>query len=122
MLFVGGVLAPFFESIAVVVILCLVFSLVESKLILPVHLAHMKLRRVSEEKRVGWCDFSATSAMVWNDFVERYYRPALEVCLRIGHITVATSIAILILSIGLIAGGVLRTVFFPRSGCRFSAI
>ena len=38
MLFVGGVVAPFFEAMAVVVILCLLFSLIESKLILPSHL------------------------------------------------------------------------------------
>ena len=119
LLFVGGVLAPFFESIAVVVILCLIFSLVESKLILPVHLAHMKLKRVSEEKRGRLVRFQRYFSDGLETFVERHYRPALETCLRNRHITVATAIAILILSIGLIAGGVVRTVFFPRLAADF---
>ena len=38
MMFIGGVVGPFFEAMAFVVILCLFFSLVESKLILPAHL------------------------------------------------------------------------------------
>ncbi|NIL94224.1 MAG: acriflavin resistance protein, partial [Woeseiaceae bacterium] len=49
MLFVGGIAAPFFEALSVVVVLCLLFSLVESKLILPAHLVHAKLDPVDEE-------------------------------------------------------------------------
>ena len=41
-LFVEGQGAPFFESIGMVVILCLAFSIIESKLILPAHLAHQR--------------------------------------------------------------------------------
>ena len=43
-LMVTGVSGQFFSAIGWVVILCLTFSLVESKLILPAHLAHMKVR------------------------------------------------------------------------------
>ena len=38
MMFVGGMVGPFFEAMGFVVIACLLFSLVESKLILPAHL------------------------------------------------------------------------------------
>ena len=48
MLFVGGDVGPFFEAMSVVVILCLLFSLVESKLILPAHLAHANIKQVDE--------------------------------------------------------------------------
>ena len=41
-LFITGQASPFFHAIGLVVILCLFFSLVESKLILPAHLAHMR--------------------------------------------------------------------------------
>src|SRR5690606_6436002 len=50
MLLVGGQVAPFFESIGMVVILCLLFSLLESKLILPAHLAHSMLAAPSKKK------------------------------------------------------------------------
>ena len=49
MLFVGGVVGPFFAAMSVVVILCLLFSLVESKLILPAHLVHANIKPVDEE-------------------------------------------------------------------------
>ncbi|MED5462907.1 MAG: efflux RND transporter permease subunit, partial [Pseudomonadota bacterium] len=49
MLFVGGAAASFFEAMSVVVILCLMFSLVESKLILPAHLAHARIKPVDED-------------------------------------------------------------------------
>jgi multidrug efflux pump subunit AcrB len=49
LLFVGGIVGPFFESLSVVVILCLMFSLVESKLILPAHLVHANIKPVDEE-------------------------------------------------------------------------
>ena len=50
MLFIGGVVAGFQEAIAVVVILCLIFSLIESKLILPAHLVGMKIGGVSQSR------------------------------------------------------------------------
>jgi multidrug efflux pump subunit AcrB len=49
LLFVGGIVGPFFEAMSVVVILCLMFSLVESKLILPAHLVHANIKPVDEE-------------------------------------------------------------------------
>jgi multidrug efflux pump subunit AcrB len=49
MLFVGGIVGPFFEAMSVVVILCLMFSLVESKLILPAHLVHANIKPIDEE-------------------------------------------------------------------------
>ncbi|MFQ3220754.1 MAG: multidrug efflux pump subunit AcrB, partial [Paraglaciecola sp.] len=52
-LFSTGPEGAFFYNIAAVVILCLVFSLIESKLILPAHLAHMKFTPV---KPTSWRD------------------------------------------------------------------
>ena len=49
MLFVGGIVGPFFEALSMIVVLCLMFSLVESKLILPAHLVHAKIEPVDEE-------------------------------------------------------------------------
>src|SRR5690554_1928129 len=50
MLMIEGVMGKIWESIAWVLILCLGFSLVESKLILPAHLANMKYTPRSESK------------------------------------------------------------------------
>jgi multidrug efflux pump subunit AcrB len=47
-LFSSGPEGAFFYNISAVVILCLIFSLIESKWILPAHLAHMKFTPVKE--------------------------------------------------------------------------
>ena len=47
-LMVSGIFGQFFASVGWVVVLCLVFSIVESKLILPAHLAHMKVKAYDE--------------------------------------------------------------------------
>jgi len=44
MLMVSGPFGVIWKTIGLVVIICLVFSLIESKLILPAHLVHMKLK------------------------------------------------------------------------------
>ncbi|MGS0728195.1 efflux RND transporter permease subunit, partial [Shewanella sp. 0m-11] len=49
MLMVSGPQGIIWKSIGMVVILCLIFSLIESKLILPAHLAHMKPRKPREQ-------------------------------------------------------------------------
>ena len=50
-LMISGIMGKFFASIGWVVTLCLVFSLIESKLILPAHLAHMKVRHYGADTR-----------------------------------------------------------------------
>ena len=49
MLFVGGIGGAFLEAMSFVVIMCLVFSLIESKLILPAHLVHAKIPDIDED-------------------------------------------------------------------------
>ena len=66
-LLVTGVTGQFFSAIGWVVILCLMFSLVESKLILPAHLAHMKVRHYEKDTHnflIGSSDFSAKACTI----------------------------------------------------------
>ncbi|GAA4649219.1 efflux RND transporter permease subunit [Kistimonas scapharcae] len=111
---VGGQAGPFFESIGVVVILCLLFSLVESKLILPAHLAHMKrLPAVGDEK--GWIsrlqDRFNKSLL---SFVAGIYRPLLERAVIHRYATIALFVGLLMLTMGAMKGGLVRFVFFPE--------
>ncbi|MGQ4275579.1 efflux RND transporter permease subunit [Pseudidiomarina sp. E22-M8] len=114
MLMVDGGMGAIWESIAVVVILCLAFSLVESKLILPAHIAAMKFSKSANEKQNA---FQRTRNRISDSlrvFVERYYRPFLKKCLHYRYTTLASFIGMFILMIGLISGGVVRWVFFPN--------
>ncbi|RUO60610.1 efflux RND transporter permease subunit [Pseudidiomarina insulisalsae] len=114
MLMVDGGMGAIWESIAWVVILCLAFSLVESKLILPAHIASMKFSKGGGEKLNAFQRGRNKISDALRMFVERYYRPFLAKCLHYRYTTLASFIAMFILMIGLISGGVVRWVFFPN--------
>lgn len=112
MLMVSGPMGIIWKSIGMVVILCLAFSLVESKFILPAHLAHMKFKNPGAPK-----GFFGHLKANFNDrvqyFIHHSYRNFLERCIKHRYNVVAAFIGVLILSIALVASGKVRWVFFP---------
>jgi multidrug efflux pump subunit AcrB len=112
-LMVTGMSGEFFSAIGWVVILCLTFSLVESKLILPAHLAHMKVRHYEKDTHNVFIRFQRFFSEGLHHFVDDYYIPFLNRALEHRYLTLSVFISLLILSIGLLAGGILRFVFFP---------
>ena len=112
-LLVSGTSGQFMAPIGWVVVLCLAFSIVESKLILPAHLAHMKVKHHGKDSTNPFLRFQRFFSEGLHHVVDNYYAPFLERCLRRRYLTISVFIAMLILSVGLIFGGVLRTVFFP---------
>ena len=112
MLMVSGPQGIIWKSIGMVVVLCLAFSLVESKLILPAHLAHMKPPK--PRAKLGY--FGKLKAGL-NDkvqyFIHNNYRAFLERCIKQRYNTVAVFTGVLILSIALVVSGQVRWVFFP---------
>ena len=108
MLFQTGPTAAFAGAIAWVVILCLAFSLVESKLILPSHLAVM---RSSHGAKRGFADWAGTKLLT---FISRVYMPLLRRAIEYRWTTVASFVGIAILMLGLVLGGWVRVVFFPE--------
>ncbi len=107
MLFQSGRTAAFAAAISWVVILCLVFSLVESKLILPSHLAIM---RSSHGRKRGVSDWAGDKL---KHFIENTYSPFLKRAIEYRWTTLAAFISIMILIVGLVMGGWVRVVFFP---------
>lgn len=112
-LLVSGAAGQFFSAIGWVVILCLLFSLVESKLILPAHLSHMKIKHYSKDTQNPFLRFQRFFSEGLHHFVDNRYVPLLEKSLKRPVLVLATFVAMLILSIGLLAGGILKFVFFP---------
>lgn len=112
MLMVSGPMGIIWKSIGMVVILCLAFSLVESKFILPAHLAHMKFKKPGAPR-----GFFRRLKANFNDrvqhFIHHSYRNFLERCIKQRYNVVAAFIGVLILSIALVASGKVRWVFFP---------
>ena len=112
-LFVGGAAAPFFESIAVVVILCLLFSLIESKLILPAHLVGLELGRPAKPRLAFIERWQRNIGNGLTQFVENRYIPFLTLCLQHRYATLAGFLGLLIISISAVNSGIARFEFFP---------
>jgi len=110
LLMISGFAAAFTESIGWVVILCLVFSLVESKLILPSHLVHFGRPNANSwfSRIPVWCNDKLST------YVHNTYVPWLRRCIKYRWITLSSFVGVLIVSAGLMAGGIVRVVFLPE--------
>lgn len=104
----SGPEGAFFYNIAVVVILCLAFSLIESKLILPAHIAHTKFSPVRPD---SW---RARFNHRFNGFINGPYKRTLQRAVRWRYTTLAAFVAILAISMGLIGANYVRTVPNPK--------
>lgn len=110
-------LGKVFGSFAVIVIIALLFSLIESKLILPSHLAETELGDMRQSKlkalrylalAQGWVD------TILERFIRTLYRPLLEVSLAYRWQTLFCFFAVMYLVTSLVSTGVIRTTFFPE--------
>ena len=113
MLMVSGVMGIIWKTIALVVILCLLFSLVESKLILPAHLAHMKVEEYDPEKANAFQRARENFNVKFKIFIQEKYGPFLRRSLENRYNTLAFFIAGIILAIGIVASGLMKVQFFP---------
>ncbi|MEL0641554.1 efflux RND transporter permease subunit [Pseudoalteromonas aliena] len=104
----SGPESAFFYGIAVVVMLCLVFSLIESKLILPAHIAHTHFAPI---QKGGWRDRFNTRFF---GFVNGPYKRFITRCVNWRWTVLFAFIAMFIISISLITSNKVRTVPTPK--------
>ena len=108
---IRGPMGKFLAVIPLIVIPCLLFSLVESLFILPAHLAQKRANRTVRDS--AWRRFQRHFGDGLERFVNRAYRPALEVGLRWRYATLALGVATLLLTLGLVGGGYVGFEFLP---------
>jgi multidrug efflux pump subunit AcrB len=116
-LFVQGVFAVFPAACGWVVLLCLCFSLIESKWILPAHLAHSKPTRNKYLLKIDHVQEAVNKVLRF--FVEYRYKPFMLRCVQNRYATLALFLSLLVLSAGLLAGGAVRTVLSPDTPGEF---
>ncbi|MBU2894188.1 efflux RND transporter permease subunit [Colwellia sp. D2M02] len=104
--------SAFGKSIGFVVILCLIFSLIESKLILPSHLANMKVKKFNPKNPLDKLRGVVDKGL--KNIIENYYRPSLAVCLNYRYAVLMFFISIMLVSAGLFAGGIVKYVGQPK--------
>jgi multidrug efflux pump subunit AcrB len=113
LLFIPGATGKFMGVIPVIVILLLVLSLFESLLMLPAHLAHGQ-----KPFRHGLLGMVARFQHVFSTGVERLvawvYPPLARPIISVRYGVVGASLAFLIVTFALVAGGRLRFEFLPK--------
>lgn len=114
MLMVSGPFGIIWKTIGAVVVVCLIFSLIESKLILPAHLVHMNLKPYDPAKANKLQKFRDYFSEGIKRFISNKYAPFLAKAIRNRYTTVSVFLAMLILTVGLFGGGIVRFVFFPN--------
>ncbi|MCY3885072.1 MAG: efflux RND transporter permease subunit [Gammaproteobacteria bacterium] len=98
-----------FTSIVWVVILCLLFSLVESKLILPSHLALMS-RSSKRVRRKGPADWMDSLLQL---FIKKAFLPFLQFAIKFRYVTTGVFFALLFLTLGFYLSPFMKKEFFP---------
>tara|TARA_R110002020_G_scaffold431238_2_gene641235 strand:+ start:10948 stop:14154 length:3207 start_codon:yes stop_codon:yes gene_type:complete len=123
-LFLDSRIGEFFSEVATVVILTLVVSLVEALIILPAHIAHSKaLIKETDEQKASkkGLDKFFYKLRFFNEKGDKFmqylrdklYAPTLKFVLQQRFLSFAIIAALLIVTIGAIAGGIVRVTLFP---------
>ena len=114
LMFVTGIMGKFMKAIPLVVISLLLVSLVESLFVLPAHLSGGRARK-SERGLLAPIEklrLAFSRLLEW--FVQGPYRRFLQICIRNRYTTLAVSLAVLLLTVGIIRGGILKFTFMPE--------
>jgi multidrug efflux pump subunit AcrB len=109
LMMIGDIMGSILFDIPLVMICVLIASLVECFLVLPTHLRH-SFRNLHERKN-GKLRQKLEDG--FENFRDYYFRPFIIMAIKLRLIVIATVLAALILSVGLLAGGRVNFTFFP---------
>ena len=111
--FIEGARGALFAQLPVVVIPVLLFSLIESKFVLPAHLKYLKLR--DQKGKPSKLElFQQRFADGFERAIIRYYQPVLKLSLRNKLTTLSIFVGTFLIILALIMSGWTKFVFFPR--------
>ncbi len=115
--YVGGTMGKFVSILPMVVISCLLISLVESLFLLPAHLSHLPDLNTHKKQwkpfeRIG--KFQRGVSRSLENFIERRYVPFIGWVLNWRYVSLAIAVAVLMFSVGLVKGGLVKFQVFPK--------
>ncbi|MEC9037168.1 MAG: efflux RND transporter permease subunit [Verrucomicrobiota bacterium] len=113
MLGISGVSGKIWRNIPWIVIPTLLFSLIQSKLILPAHLALLRPAN-NEESRNPILKLQRKVAQGMETFIDKFYRPILKMALGSRYVVITIFIALFFIAIGLVRGERIKWEFFPE--------
>ncbi len=112
LLLIEGSAGELFRNIPLITIPVLLFSLVESKLILPSHMRHVKTRS-QDAKQGTFSRWQQGFSMGFENAILKFYQPALHICLRNKLITLIGALGFSIIVFMALTSGWIKFVFFP---------
>ena len=113
MLFIEGTRGAIFGQIAIVVIPVLLFSLIESKFVLPAHLKNIKLRHEKDNYN-KLEQLQQKFADGFERAIIQFYQPILRIALKHKTATLSLFLSVLFVIAALLATGWTKFTFFPR--------
>jgi multidrug efflux pump subunit AcrB len=109
LMLVGGRIGNILIAIPSVIIAVIIASLIESFFVLPGHLRHAFVH----SHKVQPHSIRARLDRAFDDFRDRIFRPLATFAVHQRFATIASALALLILAVGLVAGGRVSFTFFP---------
>ncbi|MCB1703239.1 MAG: efflux RND transporter permease subunit [Halioglobus sp.] len=112
---IPGPMGGFYKPLAYTVIAALIFSLIESQLILPSHLAHRSVKRSRDKNWLAdhWLALQERISGSLTTVATEYYQPAVNRALEWRYLTIAMGLVALALMLSLFASGRMQFQFFP---------
>lgn len=107
-LFIGGMFKAFLAAVSWTIILALTFSLIESFLILPAHLSHLK---PPADKGLLRFQRRFADALLW--FADRFYRPLVSAAIHARAFTIVIFLGFFSIAVALVAQGWIPLTFNP---------
>ncbi len=113
---IEGRLGQLYSQFAIVVAICLILSVIESKIILPAHLAHINTQKSTSTNPIAkvWAMIQrgADNGLQW--FSDRIYKPSIDVALNHRYAVCLFFIAVFLLVMSMPFTGAIRISFFPQ--------
>jgi len=116
--YVGGIMGKFIAILPTVVIACLLISLVECLILLPAHLSHLPDMNAEEKKQNAFKRVVLSvrrlpgRSLEW--FIKHIYTSFLRKAILWRYVSFCIAIAILLLTLGFVQGGILKFEVFPE--------
>ena len=112
---IPGPMGGFFAPLGYTVIIALAFSIIESQLILPSHLAHRQAEKKAGKNPIinRWLALQERLSGSLEVAATHYYLPAVKRALRWRYVTVAAGIVVLAITLSLFISGRMQFQFFP---------
>ena len=111
--FIEGMRGALFAQIPAIVVPVLLFSLIQSKFILPAHLKYLRLRQ-DKHKPNFFSRWQQRFADGFEGLIIKRYQPILKLALHYRYSVFIGFVCLLILIIVFITSGWMRFTFFPR--------